>query len=90
MDSISVLNLDGTNRNVKDAGSVHTVSINGTSQTVSGNHVDLDVDSRIETIVNQIPIFNINFVTGELMYAEGPYTFSINTTSGNLEWEVSA
>ena len=89
MDSISVLNLTGTDAKVKDADSVHTISINGTSQTVSNNHADLDVDSRIETIVNQIPIFNINFVTGELMYAEGPYTFAINSSTGNLEWEVS-
>ena len=35
--------------------------------------------------------FSVNFITGELEYTNNTtYTFSINTTTGNLEWEVVA
>jgi len=36
-----------------------------------------------------IPTFTVDFTTGELMYDHDlNYTFLINQTSGNLEWEV--
>ena len=36
-----------------------------------------------------IPTFTVDFTTGELIYDHDlSYTFSINQTSGNLEWEV--
>ena len=37
-----------------------------------------------------IPTFTVNFSTGELIYDDNlTYTFLINQTSGNLEWEVN-
>ena len=49
MAELSVLNLDGTNRNIKDASSVHSVSVNGVSQMVSNNTVNLDVATNLIT-----------------------------------------
>ena len=38
-----------------------------------------------------VPIFTVNFTTGELEYDPNiTYNFTINTTTGNLEWEVVA
>ena len=38
-----------------------------------------------------VPIFVVNFTTGELEYDPNiTYNFTINTTTGNLEWEVVA
>lgn len=45
----------------------------------------------VEEIAHQYGItgFQVNFETGELMYLNnGQYIFSINTTDGELEWEV--
>ena len=37
---------------------------------------------------NQVT-FTVDFITGELMYSSNAiYNFEINTTTGNLEWEV--
>jgi hypothetical protein len=98
MPSLSVLNLgDGVFRKLKDSDSVHSISIHGIGQTVTNNSVDLDVESAIEpfvdekiAIVAQLPTFSVDFTTGELIYSTAPYTFDINQTTGNLEWEVTA
>jgi len=42
---------------------------------------------EIEEVVGET-VFTVNFVTGELEYTSPGYTFSINATTGNLEWEV--
>lgn len=34
-------------------------------------------------------VFSVDFTTGELIYDSPNYTFNINTTTGNLEWEVA-
>lgn len=47
MADLTVLNLDGTNRNIKDSRAVHSVKVNGVSQTVSSNSVDLDIESNL-------------------------------------------
>lgn len=47
MAELSVLNLDGTNRNIKDASAVRTVSCNGITQTISSGSVDIDVASNL-------------------------------------------
>lgn len=47
MPELSVLNLDGTNRNIKDASAVRTVSCNGINQTISSGSVDIDVASNL-------------------------------------------
>ena len=96
MPSLSVLNLgDGVSRNLKDSASVHSISVNGVEQTVINNSVDLDVEGAIEpfidekiAIVAQLPTFSVDFTTGDLLYSTGLYTFEINQTTGNLEWEV--
>lgn len=50
-----------------------------------------DAAAAISTIRSLIDMstFSVDFVTGELMYTASPYTFSINPTTGNLEWEVA-
>lgn len=36
------------------------------------------------------PSFEVNYSTGELIYnIDAAYDFTINTTTGELEWEVS-
>lgn len=46
--------------------------------------------SQIDGIVNGTR-FTVDFATGELKYTnEATYSFSINTATGNLEWEVNA
>jgi hypothetical protein len=35
------------------------------------------------------PHFTIDFTTGELMYDSNLFNFQVNTTTGNLEWEVA-
>ena len=46
-------------------------------------------DEIIETL--GIPTFTIDFATGNLIYTlNDQYTFTVNTTTGNLEWEVVA
>ncbi len=47
MADLTVLNLDGTNRNIKDSRAVRSVKVNGVSQTVSSNSVDLDIESNL-------------------------------------------
>ena len=47
------------------------------------------LDAIEEKIIH--PVFTIDFATGEIMYTEeGTYNFTINTSTGNLEWEVVA
>jgi hypothetical protein len=68
-----------------------------------GNFADLAADAEtaadraetladgVEEIATQYGItgFQVNFETGDLMYLNnGQYIFSINTTDGELEWEV--
>lgn len=43
---------------------------------------------QINTALHQV-VFTVDFTTGELNYDDDiPYTFSVNSTTGNLEWEV--
>lgn len=68
-----------------------------------GNFADLVADAEaaadraetladgVEEIATQYGItgFQVNFETGDLMYENnGQYSFSVNTTDGELEWEV--
>ena len=47
-----------------------------------------DIKGMIEVMVAQ-SLFTVDFTTGNLMYTnETTYNFMINTTTGNLEWEV--
>ena len=48
------------------------------------------IKSQIETMVGQTQ-FSVDFTTGELIYTnESTYNFTVNETTGNLEWEVVA
>lgn len=50
-----------------------------------------DAEDSLEEIRSllAIPDFTVDFETGELTYSQdATYSFNINTTSGNLEWEV--
>lgn len=48
-----------------------------------------DVKEQIDAMINGVT-FSVDFTTGELMYTDDTvYVFHINTTTGNLEWEVS-
>lgn len=51
MADVSVLNFHdgGGNRNVKDSKSVHNIKVNGVTQTVSSNTVDLDIATNLIT-----------------------------------------
>ena len=41
------------------------------------------------SIAIQMPVFTVNYSSGLLMYTnDATYDFSINRTTGNLEWEV--
>jgi hypothetical protein len=68
-----------------------------------GNFADLAADAEaaadraetladgVEEIATQYGItgFQVNFETGDLMYENnGQYSFNVNTTDGELEWEV--
>ena len=44
--------------------------------------------AAINALLND-PHFTIDFTTGELMYDSGMFNFQVNTTTGNLEWEVA-
>lgn len=47
-----------------------------------------DIKAEITTMIGQV-LFFVDYTTGNLMYTDdNPYTFQINTTTGNLEWEV--
>lgn len=49
-----------------------------------------NIKSQIETMVGQTQ-FSVDFTTGELIYTnESTYNFTVNETTGNLEWEVVA
>ena len=49
-----------------------------------------DIKTQIETMVGQTQ-FSVDFTTGELIYTnESTYNFTVNETTGNLEWEVVA
>lgn len=52
---------------------------------LSHNYWDL-VDAAVSMIT---PVVNMNFVTGELEITGTSLVFSINQTTGNLEWDVS-
>lgn len=48
----------------------------------------LGAASQISSLL-QVPQFTVDFTTGNLMYTmDAVYRFVINTTTGNLEWEV--
>lgn len=48
----------------------------------------LGAASEISSLL-QVPQFTVDFTTGNLMYTmDAVYSFVINTTTGNLEWEV--
>lgn len=52
-----------------------------------------DCDEIKSEILNMLNVseFTVDFTTGELIYTRNDvYNFSINTTTGNLEWEVVA
>ena len=51
MADVSVLNFGdgGGDRNVKDANAVRSIKVNGVSQTITNNAVDLDVASNLIT-----------------------------------------
>ncbi len=47
-----------------------------------------DIKAEITAMIGQV-LFFVDYTTGNLMYTDdNPYTFQINTTTGNLEWEV--
>lgn len=51
-----------------------------------------DAEAALEEIRTTlaIPIFTVDFASGELIYDSNiDYTFSINQTTGNLEWEAN-
>lgn len=49
-----------------------------------------NIKTQIETMVGQTQ-FSVDFTTGELIYTnESTYNFTVNETTGNLEWEVVA
>ena len=52
---------------------------------LSHNYWDL-VDAAVSMIT---PVVNMNFTTGELEITGTSLVFSINTTTGNLEWDIS-
>lgn len=53
----------------------------------TADHCD-DVYEEVVKAANQV-LFTVNFVNGELEYNDDTvYDFEINTTTGNLEWEV--
>lgn len=59
------------------------------SQTASG-YAD-EAEDAIETVRELLvgTTFSVNFTTGELEYTGVAYDFTINTTTGNLMWEVA-
>jgi hypothetical protein len=49
-----------------------------------------DIKDQISALLG-VPTFTVDFSTGELIYTmENAYTFDVNLTTGNLEWEVAA
>ena len=59
------------------------------AETAEGHADDAaDIKEEIITMIGQV-LFFVDYTTGNLMYTDdNPYTFRINTTTGNLEWEV--
>lgn len=60
------------------------------SATAADNSADecAGIKDQIDVMVAQAT-FTVDFATGELIYTnESTYNFTINTTTGNLEWEV--
>lgn len=50
-----------------------------------------DAEAAVQEIrgLLSLPAFSVDFTTGELMYTQDlTYSFLINNTNGNLEWEV--
>ena len=50
-----------------------------------------DAQNAVDTILDilSVPEFSIDFTTGEVIYTQDQtYNFTINITTGNLEWEV--
>lgn len=55
----------------------------------TADYVD-GVKDTIEAMVNNVT-FSVDFATGNLTYTDNSaYTFTVNQSTGNLEWEVSA
>lgn len=61
------------------------------SATTASNAA-IDAQGILEEIEQKVgeTVFTVNFATGELEYTAPGITFDINTTTGNLEWEVVA
>lgn len=59
----------------------------GTSQRYAEEAEDTIDTVRELTIKTS---FTVNFLTGELEYVSPDITFLVNTTTGNLDWEVAA
>lgn len=60
------------------------------SATTASNAA-VDAQGILEEIEQKVgeTVFTVNFATGELEYTAPGITFDINTTTGNLEWEVA-
>lgn len=60
------------------------------SATTASNAA-VDAQGILEEIEQKVgeTVFTVNFATGELEYTSPGITFDINTTTGNLEWEVA-
>lgn len=77
---------DGTYHN----NSKYYSEMAGASATAADNSADecADIKDQIDVMVAQV-IFTVDMATGELVYTnESTYNFTVNTTTGNLEWEV--
>ena len=63
------------------ARSIHTESLNALDDAKEMLAEATKVYTNVE--------FSFDFETGELVYASPSYAFSVNTETGNLEWEVA-
>ena len=72
---VSVINFgDGVDRDIKDAESIISISVNGTQQTKTNRAVDIDIQSIVSAQVAaalQGVSFSVDFSTGELIYTIG-------------------
>ena len=68
-----------------DAANTASTAKTDAEQAASDAQGALDA---ITALLND-PHFTIDFTTGELMYDSNMFNFQINTTTGNLEWEVA-
>jgi hypothetical protein len=67
----------------EDVGNVENL------ETTATNVVD--AINEVKDTTPTVPYFRVDLTTGELMYSEEDlYVFTVNTSTGNLEWEVVA